>query len=227
MVELDLPHPQKIKIDAIKAIIIRALYEQGVREALPEGQRRHEFKGAHGFRKFFKTHAEQFMNHSNVELLLGHSADALQASYYKPTEKDVLSDYLKAVDVLSIDYDKNTLTKQVAELAERNEEQNYIIKGKLAEKEKEAEETRKKLAELEARQEIMQANSASQLEALMAAEAGVKPRVEIITYKSEDGLEGLLKAAELAREKNQKRKEAYLQRQRGLEEQLRRKGAIK
>jgi hypothetical protein len=134
-------------------IIIRALYEQGVREALPEGQRRHEFKGAHGFRKFFKTHAEQFMNHSNVELLLGHSADALQASYYKPTEKDVLSDYLKAVNVLTIDYDKNTLTKQVAELAEKNEEQNYVIKGKLAEKEKEAEETRKKLAQLEAQQQ--------------------------------------------------------------------------
>jgi len=145
-------HPQKVKIDAIKVIIIRALYEQGVREALPEGQRRHEFKAVHGFRKFFKTHAEQFMNHSNVELLLGHSANVLQAFYYKPTELDELNDYLKAVDILTIDYDKNTLTKQVAELAERNEEQNYIIKGKLAEKEKEAEETEKALADVETRQ---------------------------------------------------------------------------
>jgi hypothetical protein len=140
-------HPQKITIDAIKVIIIRALYEQGVREALPEGQRRHEFKGAHGFRKFFKTHAEQFMNHSNVELLLGHSADALQASYYKPTEKDVLSDYLKAVDVLTIDYDKKTLTKQVAELEEKSKEDTCIIKGKLAEKEKEIEALARKAEE--------------------------------------------------------------------------------
>lgn len=148
-------HPQKITIDAIKVIIIRALYEQGVREALPEGQRRHEFKGAHGFRKFFKTHAEQFMNHSNVELLLGHSADALQASYYKPTEKDVLNDYLKAVDVLTIDYDKTTLTKQVSELTEKSKEDSYIIKSKLAEKEKEieaavreADQTKKMLEEI-------------------------------------------------------------------------------
>jgi hypothetical protein len=153
-------HPQKIKIDAIKVIIIRALYEQGVREALPEWQRRHEFKGAHGFRKFFKTHAEQFMNHSNVELLLGHSADALQASYYKPTESDVLNDYLKAVDILTIDYDKNTLTKQVAELKEKSKKDSYIIKGNLAEKEKETEQTMKiledtarELAELRAIQE--------------------------------------------------------------------------
>ena len=162
-------HPQKIKIDAIKVIIIRALYEQGVREALPEGQRRrHEFKGAHGFRKFFKTHAEQFMNHSNVELLLGHSADALQASYYKPTEKDVLSDYLKAADVLSIDYDKNTLTKQVAELAERNEEQNYIIKGKLAEKEKETEETKKEIQAVRAKLEAYERDEKANKQTLQA-----------------------------------------------------------
>ena len=122
-------HPQKITTGAIKVIIIRALYEQGVREALPEGQRRHEFKGAHEFRKFFKTHAEQFMNHSNVELLLGHSAtsNTLQASYYIPTEKDVLSDYLRAAGILSIenDYDNNNntlLTKQVAELEEKSKD---------------------------------------------------------------------------------------------------------
>ena len=154
--------PQKIKIDAIKVIIIRALYEQGVREALPEGQRRHEFKGAHGFRKFFKTHAEQFMNHSNVELVLGHSADALQASYYKPTEKDVLSDYLKAVDVLTIDYDKNSLTKQVAELEEKSKEDTYIIKGKLAEKEKEFEA-------MKARQASFEQKTSEQVNALVKA----------------------------------------------------------
>jgi hypothetical protein len=54
----------------------------------------------------------------------------------------------------------------------------------------------------------------------MAAEVGMKPKVEIITYRAEDGSEGLLKAAELAKAKNQKRQEAYNQRQRGIEEQL-------
>jgi hypothetical protein len=152
-------HPQKITIDAIKVMIIRALYEQGVREALPEGQRRHEFKSSHGTRKWFKTHAEQFMNHSNVEFLLGHSTNPLQASYYKPEEEDVLNDYLKAVPALTIHYDKDksALEKQVVELAEKNEETNYVIEGKLAEKEKEiesavreAEKTKKMLEEMQA-----------------------------------------------------------------------------
>jgi hypothetical protein len=81
------------------------------------------------------------MNHSNVELLMGHTSEALQRSYYKPREEDVLADYLKAVDNLTIiDYDKTTLKKQVAELEEKSKEDTYIIKGKLAEKEKEIEE---------------------------------------------------------------------------------------
>jgi seryl-tRNA synthetase len=108
------------------------------------------------------------MNHSNVELLLGHYTDALQASYYKPTEKDVLSDYLKAVDVLTIDYDKNTLTKQVAELAEKNEEQNYVIKGKLAAKEKEAEETKKEIQAVKAKLEAYKRDDETNKQTLQA-----------------------------------------------------------
>ena len=45
---------------AIKRIIDRALKIQGIRNNLRrEGQKRHEFKAVHSFRKFFKTHAEQ------------------------------------------------------------------------------------------------------------------------------------------------------------------------
>jgi outer membrane PBP1 activator LpoA protein len=65
----------------------------------------------------------------------------------------VLNDYLKAVDILTIDYDKNTLKKQVAELTEKGKQDAYIIKGKLAEKEKEMEETKREFAELKAKQE--------------------------------------------------------------------------
>jgi hypothetical protein len=150
--------PKKLSIDAIKIILIRALYEQGVRQALPDGVKRHEWKGAHGFRKFFKTHAEQVMNHSNVELLIGH-APALQASYYKPTQSDVLADYLKAVDELTIvpDYhDKATLKKQVAALTEKSKEESYIIKGKLAEKEKEIEAAAREAEHQRKRMEDMQ-----------------------------------------------------------------------
>ncbi len=51
---------------------------------------------------------------------------------------------------------------------------------------KEAEETKKRLEELAAKQEILQANAASILRALMTAEVtGAKPRVEIITWKED------------------------------------------
>ena len=90
---------------------------------------------------------------------------------------------------------------------------------------KESEETKKEIAQLRAEQEIIKANAASYVEALMAAEVGMKPKVEIITYRAEDGSEGLLKAAELAKIKNQKRQEEYNQRQRGIEKEFRRKQA--
>jgi hypothetical protein len=72
---------------------------------------------------------------------MNHST-GISDSYYRATEQELLEDYLKAVDMLSINNDKLILQKQVAELTEKNKEENYIIKGKLSEKEKEIEELR-------------------------------------------------------------------------------------
>ena len=65
--------PKKLKSSGVKRLIERALWEQGIREPLKEGERRHEWKAAHGFRKFFKTHTEQVMKPINVEIIMGHS----------------------------------------------------------------------------------------------------------------------------------------------------------
>ncbi len=67
---------------------------------------------------------------------MSHST-GVSDSYYKPIEKILLEDYLKAVDLLTINTDKITLQKQIAELTEKSKEENYIIKGKLSDKEKE------------------------------------------------------------------------------------------
>jgi hypothetical protein len=72
----------------------------------------------------------------NVELTMGHDI-GISKSYYKPTEREILEDYLKAVEMLTINHDELTLQKRVSELTERSKEENYIIKGKLSEKEKE------------------------------------------------------------------------------------------
>jgi integrase len=87
---------------------------------------------------------------------------------------------------------------------------------------REAEESKKKLQELEAKQEILQANAASVFRALMAAEMGVKqPRVEIIGWNEKEGSEALFKTAEIAKAENEKRDKEHRQRHYDLAEQYR------
>jgi hypothetical protein len=97
-----------------------------------------EWKGAHGFRKFFKTRSEQIMKTINVEFCMGHKSDTLQKAYYKPTEKEVLDDYLKAADLLTIN-EEFRLQKKVKELTDKGKDSEYIIKGRLEEKDKQIE----------------------------------------------------------------------------------------
>jgi hypothetical protein len=69
----------------------------------------------------------------NVEVLMSHST-GVSDSYYRPLEKELLEDYLKAVDLLTINSDKLVLQKQVTELKEKSKDSEYIIKAKLQEK---------------------------------------------------------------------------------------------
>jgi integrase len=127
--------PKKLQSSAIKRLIDRALWEQGIRQQLKNGARRHEFKTVHGFRKFFKTHCEQVMKSINVEILMGHTI-GVSDCYYKPSEKEILSDYLKAVNILTINKNNDNviLEKEVKELKEKNENNEYLIKSKLQER---------------------------------------------------------------------------------------------
>jgi hypothetical protein len=94
--------PKKLQSSAIKRLIDRALWEQGLRQPLKEGERRHEFKTVHGFRKFFKTSCEQVMKSINVEIIMGHTI-GVSDSYYKPTDREILEDYLRANNNLTVD----------------------------------------------------------------------------------------------------------------------------
>jgi len=125
--------PKKIKNTGIKRMLERALWDQGVRMKLKDGAKRHEFKAAHGFRKFYKSRTEQVMRPINVEMTMGHNI-GLSDCYYRPTEKEILNDYLKAVDLLTINSDGTTLKNQIQKLKEDNQNNEYIIKGKLQEK---------------------------------------------------------------------------------------------
>jgi hypothetical protein len=104
--------PKKLKSSGIKRLIEHALWEQGIRHRLAPGVRRHEWKAAHGIRKYYKSRTEQVMKPINVEITMGHDI-GISESYYKPQEREVLEDYLKAVDLLTINSDKFILQKQV------------------------------------------------------------------------------------------------------------------
>jgi hypothetical protein len=71
----------------------------------------YEFKQIHGFRKYFKTNAERALKTIDVEKLMGHAEN-----YYKPSERYLLEEYLKAVPYLTISEAsdlKNKLEQQI------------------------------------------------------------------------------------------------------------------
>jgi hypothetical protein len=129
-------YPKKLKSSGIKSLLERAIRAQGLHKPLPVGVNRREWKGAHGIRKYYKTRAEQVMKPANVEITMGHDI-GVSESYYKPTQRQIMEDYLKAVDILTIDDDRLTLEKRVAVLTQKNKEENHIISEKLSEKERE------------------------------------------------------------------------------------------
>ena len=98
----------------------------GLKKTGTPGQRRHEWKGAHGFRKFYKTRAEQVMKPINVEITMGHNI-GLSSCYYKPTEKEVLQDYIKAVEYLTI----NNLNRLQEKIESLEEKQDDLVSMKL------------------------------------------------------------------------------------------------
>lgn len=127
-------NPRPFKSSGIKSLINRALWEQGIRQPLDNGKRRHEFKTVHGFRKYFKTQCENAgMKSINVEICMGHNI-GVSRSYYKPSEKEVLDDYLKGVYNLSINIESSNLRKQIDDLTSKTQTNEYAIKAKLQEK---------------------------------------------------------------------------------------------
>ncbi len=128
--------PKKLAVIGIKKLINRAIWAQGLRKKLENGKKRHPFQAIHCYRKWFKTRSEMAgMKPINVEILLSHNV-GISSSYYRPTEFELLDDYLKAVKNLTIFEDTNNkhLKKEIDELREKNENNEHIIKSKLQEK---------------------------------------------------------------------------------------------
>jgi integrase len=103
--------PKKLQSSGVKRMMETALWTQGLRSELDPGKRRHEFQADHGLRKFFKTRCELAgMMPINIEILMGHSV-GISDSYYRATESELLEDYLKAIDLLTINKENGLRNK--------------------------------------------------------------------------------------------------------------------
>ncbi len=128
--------PEKLASAGIKRLIESAIWAQGLRKKLENGKKRHPFQAIHSFRKWFKTRCEiAGMKPINIEKLLLHSI-GISNSYYRPTDTEILEDYLKVIDSLTLFQTDNNerLEKEIDELREKNENNEHITRSKLQEK---------------------------------------------------------------------------------------------
>ena len=138
--------PKQLKSAGVKSLIERALKAQGIRKNLLPEQKRHEFQTDHGFRKFFKTRAEQIMKPINVETLMGHST-GISDSYYRPSVKELLEDYLKAIPYITVSKEKRMVID--VEKLRKHSSEIEITKNEIT-------QLKEKIRKIELRNEIVE-----------------------------------------------------------------------
>ncbi len=119
---------RSITINSMSNILYSLAIKSGVRQTNHNstGRERQAVPLAHGFRKFFTTQLiNAKVNPEIREMLLGHSI-GLAAAYYKPTEDEMLEEYMKAADNLTIN-EENRLKKKVVVLQERNDRLDRVL----------------------------------------------------------------------------------------------------
>lgn len=96
--------------------------------------KRKEVPALHGFRKFFTTQLINSKVNAEIrEMLLGHKI-GLASCYYRPTEEEMLQEYEKAIDNLTID-PANRLQRKVEKLEiEKSQMDRIELKLQLLEK---------------------------------------------------------------------------------------------
>jgi hypothetical protein len=131
-------NPEKLKPSGIKRLMEDALWTQGIRKKRNLKKNRYEFQTDHGLRKWFKTRCEiSGMKSINIEILMSHSI-GISDSYYKITEDELLTEYLKASNYLIIN-NENQLQKQYEKIQLQNHNDIKFVERKLFEKENEIE----------------------------------------------------------------------------------------
>jgi integrase len=115
---LQVRNAQPMDLNAIRKVLTRHLVRVGLRTvehpAAPKSTKRvrKSISLANGFRKFvISNFIKAQLNHEIRELLVDH-ATMLDLNYFRPSEEEVLGEYVKAVDYLTISAE-NKLRREV------------------------------------------------------------------------------------------------------------------
>jgi integrase len=122
-------YPKTMKAIGLTKLLIRNLHRSGVIlaekeiEGMRTGKKRNVIARAHGFRKFATTNLIRAkINPEAWEMLLGHSI-SLTGAYYRPGDDEILQEYVKAIDLLTI----NIENRLRHELVKEQSKQDAII----------------------------------------------------------------------------------------------------
>jgi integrase len=118
--------PQRLTVYTFEWMIRQLLIRSGMEPG--------KVKQSHGFRKFAITQMiKAKVDYSSREYLVGHKySRGLDASYDRTTEEDRLSEYLKAVDYLTI-HSENRLKDKIQKLESEKSEELKLLKRQVAE----------------------------------------------------------------------------------------------
>lgn len=159
-----LEKPKRLASSGVKRLVEDAIKAANLRKPLEKGKHRHEFQALHGFRKFFKSAAERRMKTLHVEMLMGHRT-GLSNNYYRPTEQELLDDYIRALPDLTIGQEFRSRLK--SEVVEKERGKEFESLRRELREEKERRET------LEQRQRDLFAEYESKLEAMLKRATGL------------------------------------------------------
>ena len=117
MVHKDNPNMQ-LSPYGIKSMIERAAKNAKLFPPLTNGKKRREWQLTHSWRKYFKTKASEVMDHLIVELCLDHET-GLAENYFKAQEPTRRANYLKAVQLLTIEDANKNMDKITTEVTQK------------------------------------------------------------------------------------------------------------
>jgi hypothetical protein len=116
-----------LTLDAVSMIIFSLLNKTGVRPIKPQTEckpiERTSLPMTHGFRKFCITNMIRAkVEFGAREFMMGHKTSrGLDASYDRRNEDEILQEYIKAIDFLTIN-EENKLRRKIETLTERQDE---------------------------------------------------------------------------------------------------------